>query len=163
MKTLTLLSMLLGLVSSIAAQTNYSEYRNDRYAFSFKYPSDLLKGEKSDIGLTLKSSDKRVKIFVYASLNVNKLETGQYAHVHKGVVGCMNGTYSKKTASEFVFVGTRKKNACFLRVVRRTDSNSDVYYNVIAEYPNSRRGKWKPIVDRIAESLASIHNADVQP
>lgn len=163
MKTLTLLAMLLGLGLSIAAQANYSEYRNDSYLFSIKYPIDSLIGEESGNSLTLRSNDKRVKILVYASLNINKLETDQYAHVYKGVVGLTSGRYLKRTDSEFVFVGATKKNAFFMRVVRRADSNADIYYNVIAEYPKSQREKWRPIVERIAESFTLTAKHDVQP
>ena len=161
MRLLILISVLLAASNLSLAQATV--YQNDRYAFSFQYPSKALRSKSDAIGTKLVSPDGRVTIFVYASVNMNEPDILGYHHTSFWANRCHRQRFTKRTDTELISEGVSERQRCYMRIIRHKFAEADIYYNIIVKYPNSQRQKWEPIGTALSESFSFDPRANVRP
>jgi hypothetical protein len=149
------LATLFGFLLTVVAQDQYRTYRNSRFTYSISYPANLLypQGESANgDGQRFLSKDGRAELIVWGSNNalneklrdVYERETSAGAGHPKRIV-----TYKILQPGWFVVSGSEAGRIFY----QKTMLKGDVFKTFRAEYDESDKARFNPIVKRIEKSF----------
>jgi len=158
---LALLAAILGCFAALfapcgaRADNGWAVYVNDRYGTTVWYPAPrfvMQPPPDNDDGRTLIAADG-AKILVFASYNVLD-ET--LASKQAGLTGpdYARTTYRAKGPNWFVVSGYRDIGGVDSVFYEKHIFARDVVHSLIVTYPSALKGRYEPIVARVAASFA---------
>jgi hypothetical protein len=160
------LVLMTAVSAEVFSQTKFSTYKNERFAYSIDYPSNLKMQPPPENGDGRKfvSKDGSVEMLVWGNYNAgDEMWREQYESDLKYFGE--KPTYTVLRADWYVISGMKEGKVFYQKVLQRTLhqklGNFDVFYTFTIEYPRSESKLFDPIVKRIASSFRFDPTADV--
>ena len=161
---------LVGLmgVSPASAQTspasaqNWSEYRNERYGFSLRYPADIFVVERTaeaGDGQVFVANDADARLLVGALVNTSNFTPRAYQdYIAKNSYGDYDISYRRLGRSWFALSGEGNGKTFYEKVMFTCGGRLINSFAMI--YPNDKKYLFDPIVERIEDTFRAANDCE---
>ena len=157
MLTVATLAWLAAVLSGASADERWATYVNDRFGTSLSYPADVFVPQpppENDDGRTLVAADG-AKVLVFGGYNV---ADDTLASKRASLTGRDYAftSYNATGKNWFVVSGHRSIGGVDSIFYEKyiVSAASDTIHSLIVTYPAALKGRYNPIVDRLAASFA---------
>jgi hypothetical protein len=150
MKKLSILLAILMLATAAAAQRDYRTYSNARYAYSVRYPADLLAPQgEADNGDGQVFTGEGAEMRVYGShLLVGETLLKEF---NAAVAGYGDGVAYRAYRPQFFVVSARRDGKIHYRKTVARPDGAFVTFQIV--YDETKHGVYDRVVEKIAKSF----------